>query len=72
LLCVGADVGARFYLGLAGVTLAIGAAVGIGLLIFYRAIYAWGVFGAFIILSAVMLLLGWIYDRRQAHRYDEP
>jgi hypothetical protein len=64
-------VGARFYFGLAGVTLAIGAVVGIGLLIFYRAIYAWGFIGTVVVVSAVMLLLGWLYDRRQAHRYDE-
>jgi hypothetical protein len=64
-------VGARFYFGLAGLTLAIGAAIGIALLIFYKAIYAWGFIGAVVAFSAVMLLLGWIYDRRHAHRYDE-
>jgi hypothetical protein len=64
-------VGARFYFGLAGITLAIGAVVGICLLIFYKAIYAWGFIGAIVAFCAVMLLLGWFYDRRQAHRYDE-
>jgi hypothetical protein len=35
-------------------------------LIFWRAVYAWGFFGAFLALAAVLVLFGWIYDRRQA------
>jgi hypothetical protein len=38
----------------------------IALMIFWRAAYAWGFFGAFIVLGGVLLLFAWIYDRRNA------
>jgi hypothetical protein len=33
-------------------------------LIFSRAVYAWGFFGAFLAGAALLLLFGWFYDRR--------
>jgi hypothetical protein len=36
------------------------------ILLFSRAVIAWGVFGAFIVLAAALLLFAWIFDRRQA------
>jgi hypothetical protein len=58
--------GARFYAGLAGVVLACGVVALIMLLLFSRAIVAWGVLGAFAVLAAALLLFAWIFDRRQA------
>ena len=58
--------GARFYAGLAGVILACGVIALVMILLFSRAVIAWGVFGAFIVLAAALLLFAWIYDRRQA------
>jgi hypothetical protein len=58
--------GARFYAGLAGVVLACGVIALVMILLFSRAVVAWGVFGAFIVLAAALLLFAWIYDRRQA------
>ncbi|MDX6535155.1 MAG: hypothetical protein QOF68_2899 [Gaiellales bacterium] len=59
--------GARFYLTLAGISLA----VGLGALLVFSLIgvawAAWGFFGMFAALSAVLLLGAWIYDRRQAN-----
>ena len=43
-----------------------GVAAIILLMIFWRAVYAWGLFGAFIALGLVLMLFGWIYDRRAA------
>jgi uncharacterized membrane protein len=63
--------GFGFYLKLTGVVLAFGIGGFILMLIFTRAVYAWGLIGAFIALSAVMLAIAWVYDRRQAKRYDE-
>lgn len=60
--------GFRFYAGLAGLAVAIAIAVLIGALIFFRALYAWGFFGMFVFLAVVLLLLGWLTDRRQAQR----
>ena len=60
--------GFRFYAGLAGLAVAIGIAVLVGALIFFRALYAWGFFGMFLFLAVVLVLLGWLTDRRQARR----
>jgi hypothetical protein len=35
-------------------------------LIFFRAVYAWGLLGAFLGLAVVALIAGWIFDRRNA------
>ena len=37
-----------------------------GMLIFWRALYAWGFLGAFLVVAAAGLIFGWVYDRRNA------
>jgi hypothetical protein len=59
--------GSRFWLKLFAGILAIGIVLLIGLLVFWRALYAWGLFGAFVVIAVVSLVFGWIYDRRKAH-----
>jgi hypothetical protein len=59
--------GTRFYLKLAGGLVAIGVLVLIALLIFWRALYAWGFLGAFLALAVVFIIVGWLYDRRNPH-----
>jgi len=63
--------GAKFWLGTFGVLLAAAIGVFIVLLIFYRAAYAWGFFGAFMLLFAVLILVAWIWDRRRNKRFEE-
>ena len=58
--------GTRFWLKLFAGILAIGIVLLIGLLVFWRALYAWGFFGAFVAIAVVSLVFGWIYDRRKA------
>jgi hypothetical protein len=58
--------GFRFYAGLAGVVIACGLVALVMILLFSRAVYAWGVLGAFLVLAAALLLFGWIFDRRAA------
>jgi hypothetical protein len=58
--------GAGFFLKIAGVVVALGILTMIVFLIFSRAVYAWGFFGAFLVLGAVLCLFAWIYDRRNA------
>ena len=56
--------GAGFFLKIAGVCVVGGIIVMILFLILWRAVYAWGFFGAFLALAAVLCLFGWFYDRR--------
>ena len=56
--------GAGFFLKIAGVCVGVGIIVMILALILWRAVYAWGFFGAFLALAAVLCLFGWFYDRR--------
>jgi hypothetical protein len=63
--------GAKFWLGTFGVLLAAGIGIFIILLIFYRAAYAWGFVGAFLLLFAVLILIAWIWDRRRQKQFDE-
>lgn len=60
--------GARFYLGLTGLLLGVGILVFIAVVIFWRALYAWGFFGAFLALAVILLVVGRVYDRRNPRR----
>jgi hypothetical protein len=59
-------IGAGFFFKIAGICLVCGVGAVILLMIFWRAVYAWGFFGAFLAVAAVLILFGWIYDRRNA------
>lgn len=59
------------WLKFAGLSLAIGIAAMIFFLLINRAVYAWGFFGALVAFGAVLLLFGWLYDRRQEQRYAD-
>jgi hypothetical protein len=61
--------GFKFFVWLAAVVIGGGIALLIILLLFSRAVYAWGFLGAFIVLAAILLLIGWLFDRREARRY---
>jgi hypothetical protein len=54
---------------LAGIIALIGIAMLVGFLIFSRAVYAFGFFGAFLLVSVALLVFGWVYDRRQDKSY---
>jgi hypothetical protein len=62
--------GAGFYFKIAGICLACAIAAIIFLRIYWRAVYAWGFFGAFIAIGLVAILFGWIYDRRHPRISD--
>jgi hypothetical protein len=59
------ELGFRFYAWMACIVIAGGIAGLILMLIFSRAVYAWGLLGAFFALAVVLLAFGWLYDRRQ-------
>ena len=40
----------------------------IALLIFWRALYAWGFLGVVLFIAVASLVFGWIYDRRRARK----
>jgi hypothetical protein len=56
---------------LAGLVVLIGLGCLVGFLIFSRAVYAFGIFGALILLAVALLLFGWIYDRRLDQKYPD-
>ena len=59
--------GTRFWLKLFAGILVVGIVLLIALLVFWRALYAWGFFGVFVVIAVASLVFGWIYDRRQPH-----
>jgi VIT1/CCC1 family predicted Fe2+/Mn2+ transporter len=58
------DLGFGFWAKMAGVFLLGAVALIVVLILFTRAVYAWGILGAFLALAAVALIAGWISDRR--------
>ena len=63
--------GFRFYAGIAGIMVAIGIAVWVFVILISRAVYAWGLFGMFLVLAVVLIAFGWLVDRREARRRSE-
>jgi hypothetical protein len=63
--------GGRFWIGLVGALIAFGVGLFVCFLLFERAIYRWGAFGALIALLVVVLLIVWIHDRRQIRKYEQ-
>jgi hypothetical protein len=64
------DLGAKFWLGLIGLTIAIGLAVGLTLLLIGAVWYAWGLFGVFLAILLVFGGVGYIMDRRERTRRE--
>jgi hypothetical protein len=60
--------GFGFYAKLAGLCVVAGIVGAIVMWVFFRAVYAWGLFGGFIAFALLLLAAGWILDRRQANR----
>ena len=60
--------GFRFYARVAGVIAAIGLGIMIVFLFVTKAIFAWGILATFVVIAAAVLLVGWLSDRREAHR----
>jgi hypothetical protein len=63
--------GFRFYAGMFGVVIAGAVVFVILFLIFDWAVYTWGIFGAFVAIAAVLLLIAWFYDRRKVRQYED-
>ena len=60
--------GRRFWLRFVGGVVLVGVVLFVGLLIFWRALYAWGFLGVFLVVALAGLIFGWVYDRRNARR----
>ena len=65
------DLGFGFWAKLAGVFLLGAIALIIVLIVFTRAVYAWGLLGAFLGLAAIALLAGWIFDRHDKKEREQ-
>ena len=65
------DLGAGFWLKLAGIFIAGAIILFILTLLFLHAVYAWGLFGTLLVLAAIALFFGWLYDlRNPTHTED--
>ena len=58
--------GFGLWVKVAGIAIAIAIVSVIVLLIVSSAFVAWGIFGGFVALAIVLMLIGWITDRRRA------
>jgi hypothetical protein len=65
------DLGWRFWVKWAILLVALGIAAMIVFLLIGVAWAAWGLFGTLAALAVVLLLFGWLYDRREAKRRAE-
>lgn len=61
-------IGFAFFARMAGLIIAAGLVAMIVMLVFFRAVYAWGLLGGFIAFAAILLGVGWVFDRRRARR----
>jgi hypothetical protein len=59
-------VGFGFWLKVSAIAVAVAIVAVIVLLLISSAFVAWGVFGGFLALAIVLVLIGWITDRRRA------
>ena len=57
-----------FFARMAGLIIAAGVVAMIVMLVFFRAVYAWGLLGGFIAFAVILLGVGWVFDRRRARR----
>ena len=64
------DLGAGFWLKLASIFIAGAIILFIFTLLFLHAIYAWGLFGTMLLLAAIALFAGWMYDRKNARQTE--
>ena len=60
------DLGAKFWFKMAGVFVVGAIVLFIFMIIFLKAIYAWGFLAAFLALAVLALVAGWFADRRNA------
>lgn len=58
--------GFGFWFKIAGIAVAIAIVSVIVLLLVSSAFVAWGIFGGFVALAIVLMLIGWLTDRRRA------
>jgi hypothetical protein len=60
------DLGASFWFKMAGLLVVGAIGLFIVMIIFVKAIYAWGFLGALLALAVIALVAGWFVDRRNA------
>ena len=68
---VSMELGWGFWLKLMGAVLVVGLAIWVIMLIAGAAFYAWGALGTMVFFIAVILVIAYIYDRRQQASWDE-
>ena len=65
------SLGGRTWLKMFGILIAIGIAVILVFVFISNSIAKWGFLGGFLVIGAVLLLLAWLYDKREAKKNAE-
>ena len=60
--------GFSFYARLAGLVLVAGLVAAVLMLVLFRAVYAFGLLGGFVVFALLLLGVGWALDRRKASK----
>ena len=63
--------GAKFWLSLAGISIAVCVGAGLAFLLIGAAWARWGALGALLFFGLLMLVPAYIYDRRNQRTYDD-
>jgi membrane protein implicated in regulation of membrane protease activity len=65
------ELGGKFWLMLIGGAIAAGIAGIVFFLVMEAAWMRWGFLGGFLFFAAILLLFGWLFDRRERQRREE-
>jgi len=65
------SLGRSFWLKTVGVVIAIGVAIFLGFVFLTGALARLGLIGGAVLICAVLLLFGWLYDRREKRKLEE-
>ncbi|HEU5215243.1 MAG TPA: hypothetical protein VFU30_06860 [Gaiellaceae bacterium] len=64
------DLGWGFWLKLFGIFIGGAILLFIFTMLFLHAVYAWGLFATFLVLAAIALFAGWMFDRKNARHTE--
>jgi uncharacterized membrane protein HdeD (DUF308 family) len=65
------ELGKSFYAKMVAGIFVIGIGLFLGFLLFDRAVYRFGIIGGTVLVVGILLLIAYVYDRKQAKSYED-